>query len=152
MPTPKNPDVHPGLSKLVAAVEPPVTAEDVDTFGRLQEIRDRSHWLRSIVHAWKTQQSQDRRMRRHYAIGLLIALAAQIVFVDVVYVLMGLGVLRFDAWTARTFIMAVFAEVAAMVFFIVKYLFRASNDKILELVGAVGAGKKGNRESANAGD
>ena len=72
-------------------------------------------------------------MRRTYATCLLVALAVQAIFVNVVYILMGCGVLTFDPWTSRTFIMAVFAEIAAMVFWIVKYLFRQTGNEILQL-------------------
>lgn len=129
----KKPDIPASLSKYVSDVGPAVTPDDVDTFGKLQDIRDRSHWVRSIVNAWKNQQTQDRAMRKSYATCLMIALAVQIATINVVYILMGCGVLTFDPWTARVFIMAVFAEVAAMVFFIVKYLFRTTGDKVLEL-------------------
>ena len=147
---PKKPDIPPGLTKYVTDVGAPVTPDDVDTYGKLQDIKDRSHWVRSIVNAWKNQQTQDRTMRKQYATCLMVALAIQIAIVNVVYILMGCGVLTFDAWTARTFIMAVFAEVAAMVFFIVKYLFRTTGDKVLEL--AAPPKKQGRSRGATDGD
>jgi len=57
------PELPEGLKALVKDIGRPVSTEDVDTFGRLQEIQDRSHRLRAIVKAWKDQQTQDRRMR-----------------------------------------------------------------------------------------
>jgi hypothetical protein len=58
----------------------------------------------------------------------------QALFVNVVFVLMGASVLTFEAWTAKTFIMAVFAEIAAMVLIVVKYLFTPSSDKVLQFL------------------
>ena len=46
----------------------------------------------------------------------------------------GFQCLTFEAWTARTFIMGVFAEIAAMVLIVVKYLFTPSSDKVLEFL------------------
>lgn len=121
------------LPKVVEKVGKPVSREDVDTYGRLKEIHDQSHRTRTIVGAWKKQQTEERAMRRTYATSLLIALGIQALLVNAIYVLVGCKVLVFDPWTARTFIMAVFAEIAAMVFWIVKYLFRQTGNEILQL-------------------
>ena len=117
---------------LVAEVSRPVTYEEVELHGRLQEIKDRSHWIRSVVSAWKSQQQEDRQMRKQYATCLMIIMAFQVVVINVVYILMGCGKLTFEPWTAKTFIMSAFAEVAALVLLIVKYLFRTASDKVLE--------------------
>jgi hypothetical protein len=118
---------------LVKAVGKPVTPDEVDLHGRIQEIRDRSHWIRTVVTAWKCQQVEDRKMRKRYATCLMIIMAAQILVINVLYILMGCGKLQYEPWTAKTFIMSVFAEVAALVLLIVKYLFRSTNDKVLDL-------------------
>ena len=119
---------------LVLEVGAKVTPKDVDTFGRLTDIHDRSHWLRTIVDSWEQQQKQDREMRGRYAICLVVAMLVQAVVVNAAFFLIGFEKLKVDQWTARTFILAVFGEIAAMVFFIVKYLFRPTGDKVLELV------------------
>lgn len=61
-------------------------------------------------------------------------MGVQAPIVNVVFVLMGSNVLTFEAWTARTFIMGVFAEIAAMVLIVVKYLFTPSSDKVLQFL------------------
>lgn len=116
-------EVPDNLRKLVIEVHRPVTSEDVDVYGRMQAIEDLSRHYRILLRAWAKQQDQDREMRRKYATWLMLAMALQVVFIDVVYVLMGSGVLTVEPWTARTFIMAVFAEIAALVLWVVKYLF-----------------------------
>ena len=45
-----------------------------------------------------------------------------------------LETLTFEQWTANTFLMAVFAEISALVLLVVKYLFPVTTDKILELI------------------
>lgn len=147
----KKANIPAGLRKYVSDVGCPVTPDDVDTFGRLQDIHDRSHWIRSIVNAWKSQQSQDRQMRGRYAKGLMVAFWLQMLTINITYILIGCGALTFEAWTARVFIMAVFAELAAMVLFIVKYLFRTTGDKVLELAAPLSSAKGGPRRDTDGG-
>jgi hypothetical protein len=130
----KNPatDVPESLRDKVAKLGPPVSSDDVDTYGRLREIQDRSHRIRSIVKAWKDQQTQDRKLREKYAHWLMIAMATQAILVNLAFILLGVGVLTVEPWTARTFIMAVFGEIAALVLLVVKYLFTPSGDTILK--------------------
>jgi len=73
-------------------------------------------------------------MRRVYANWLMAVMSLQIVVIHVVFVLIGLGILKFEPWTANVFITAVFAEISAMVLLVVKYLFPATTDKILDLI------------------
>ena len=72
---------------------------------------------------------------------------AQAVIVNIAFFLIGFGLMKADPGTARVFIIAVFSEIAAMVFFIVKYLFRPGSDEVLKLAGS----KPGTRRSAARG-
>src|SRR4051812_19862111 len=119
----KESEIPDPLRDLVAEVGDPVTSADVDTYGKLRSIHDQSLRVRTIVDAWKLQQEQERGMRERYATVLITAMIAQSIVINVIFVLIGLGKLTYEPWTARVFVMAVFAEIAAMVFFIVKYLF-----------------------------
>jgi len=121
------------LQRLVEAVGRPVAPEDVDVWARVREAQDLSYRLRTIVKAWDRQQTQDRQLRERYAWWLMLAMAAQAVIINVVYVLMGAGKLVFEPWTAQTFIMSVFAEIGALVLIVVKYLFTPASDKVLDL-------------------
>ncbi len=135
------PQIPENLKGIVTDVGAPVSSADVDTFGKLREIQDRSHQIRTVVKAWKDQQAQDRKMREQFATYLLVALGLQATIVNIVFILIGCGVLSFESWTAKTFIMAVFAEIAAMVLIIVKYLFTPTTDTVLRFLG-------GRKESA----
>jgi hypothetical protein len=130
-----DPQIPDNLKALVQGVGKPVTSSEVDTFGKLRQIRDRSHQIRTIIKAWRDQQAQDRKMRERYATYLILAMGIQAFVVNVVFVLMGCSVLTVEAWTANTFIMAVFAEIAAMVLIVVKYRFTPSSDKVLQFLG-----------------
>ncbi len=81
-------------------------------------------------------------MRRQYANWLILAMGFQILAINVVFILIGCKVLVFEQWTANTFIMSVFAEVAALVLLVVKYLFARPDDTLLKLAGRKGRGDK----------
>ena len=36
----------------------PITPADIDTYGRLREIQDRSFRLRTVINAWERQQKE----------------------------------------------------------------------------------------------
>jgi hypothetical protein len=122
------------LKTLVKDVGQSVSLADVDSYARLRQIEDRSHQIRTIVRAWRDQQTQDRKMRDRYAIYLIVAMGIQALAVNVFFVLIGCGAIAFEAWTARTFIMSVFAEIAAMVLIVVKYLFTPSSEAVLRFL------------------
>jgi hypothetical protein len=107
---------------------------DEDLLDQLRENKERRRHQSAIINAWKQQQTQDRAMRRVYANWLMAVMSLQIVVIHVVFVLIGCGVLKFEPWTANVFITAVFAEISAMVLLVVKYLFPATTDKILDLI------------------
>ena len=119
----RTPDLPDSLRAKVEKIGHPVSSEEIDVYGQLTSIRDRSHRLRTLVKAWKDQQTQDRKLREKYANWLMLALAIQAVIVNVAFVLLGVGLLTVEPWTARTFIVAVFGEIAALVLLVVRYLF-----------------------------
>lgn len=129
----KKPELPAPLQDLVDKIGDPVSPSDVDTYAKLKNVLDQSHRVRTIVNAWKKQQDQERDMRGRYAFALIIAMMVQAVIINTIFLLIGCGKLTYEPWTAKVFITAVFAELAAMVFFIVKYLFRPGADKVLEL-------------------
>lgn len=118
----------------VVEVGSPVTSEQIDNIGKLQNIQERIKHHRTIVNAWKQQQDQDRKMRKTYANWLMGAMSVQVAAINVIFVLIGCGILKFEPWTANTFIMATFAEISALVLLVVKYLFPPTTDRILDLI------------------
>lgn len=115
--------LSPELQAKVLAVGSSVTPQDVDTFDRLQEISDRSAKLRTILEAWERQHREERKLRQTYARWLLGGLGVQGLLVNVAFFMIGFAAISVDPWVANSFILAVFGEIAGMVFFIVKYLF-----------------------------
>lgn len=143
------PELPEGLQALVKDIGRPVSSAEVDIFGRLQEIQDRSHRVRTIVKVWKDQQTQDRRMREHYARCLMLALAIQAVVVNVVFVLIGFRVVTFEQGTVQAFILSVFGEIAALVLLVMKYLYTPSSDKILDFLDERGKGPRERSKKAS---
>ncbi len=122
------------IEKQGVEVRDSVTSDDIDNLGKLSDIQERVKHHRTIVNAWKQQQDQDRKMRKLYASWLIGAMSVQVVAINVIFVLIGCSVLRFEQWTANTFVMATFAEISALVLLVVKYLFPATTDRILDLI------------------
>jgi hypothetical protein len=119
---------------VVTEIGDAVTPEAIDVYGKYQEIKDKSHHIRTIIKTWKDQQEQERMMRGRYAFWLMVAMSTQILVANVAFFLIGLGLLTIEEWTARTFIVSVFAEVASLVLFVVKYLFTPTGDSLLRLI------------------
>ena len=117
-----------------AIVEGPVTSEQVDTYGKLREIEDKSKKARVLLDAWERQHNEERNLRKHYAAWLLFALLLQMLFVNLSFFLIGIEYLKIEQWVAQTFIVSVFGEIAAMVFWIVKFLFPKVSADVLTVV------------------
>jgi len=132
----RKPNVPQSIRNLVEAVAEPISPTEIDVYGRWQEIENDSFRVRTVLNAWKQQQTQDREMRRKYANWLMLAMGLQMASVNLIFILLGCQVLAFEPWTANTFIMSVFAETAALVLFVVKYLFARPEDTVLKLIPA----------------
>ena len=122
------------LKDRVLGVGGEVRPEDVDVYGRLREIEDKSYKLRTVLEAWERQQSEERALRQGYAKKILVALFVQMGLVNVAFFAIGLGWLAVEEWVANTFIMAVFGEIAAMALIVIKYLFPKVGSDVLGLI------------------
>lgn len=120
-----------GFPQFVEGIGREVTSDDIDTYARLIEIEDTSYTTRTILGAWEKQQTEERALRRTYAKWLLAALFVQIVIINLLFVLLGLGLLSVQKWVATSFIVSVFAEVSSMLFVVVRYLFPVNPKSLL---------------------
>ncbi len=102
-------DLPKELQALVTDVGRPVTSQDVDAYRQLQRIKDDTLRIRTVLKAWKEEQTQDRNLRDRYAFWLMLGLGVQVVTITTIYILMGLELLKYEVWTANTFIMGVFS-------------------------------------------
>lgn len=122
------------LRDTVLQVGDSVSAADVDTYGRLREIEDKSYKLRTVLAAWERQQEQERDLRRTYATWLLGGLFVQALLLNVSFFLIGLDKLQVERWVAVTFIAAAFSEIAAATLIVVRSLFPEKAAGFLSLI------------------
>lgn len=102
-----------------------------------QQQADKSRAIRDVINAWKGQAKEERNLRTKYANYLIWTLIAQAAIVNIVFLLIGSRCLSVDEWTARTFIMAVFAEIVGLVIVIVNYLFRDYTKEIFGMIDTI---------------
>ena len=128
------PEELPAIPTEDVSVEKLRTSKAVERHERIESVKIRRQKIDLVLDLWKKESDEVKSARKWFAYPLLFALFVQGLLADVVFVLLGLDVLRVDEWTARVFIMSVFAELAAMVFFIVKYLFSRTDRDLLSLI------------------
>lgn len=128
-------ELPPSLRDKVLSISRPLnSSRDIDHLERMEDIRNRSRKIKTVLSAWETQQKEERGLRRTYANYLLAALFLQILLINAAFFGIGAGYLVVEKWVANTFIMAVFFEVVALVLVIVKYLFPKVGSEVLNLI------------------
>jgi hypothetical protein len=133
--SPAQSELPPSLRDKVLSISKPLnSSRDIDHLERIEDIRNRSRKIKTVLSAWETQQKEERVLRRTYANYLLAALFLQILLINAAFFGIGLGYLAVEKWVATTFIMAVFFEVVALVLVIVKYLFPKVGSEVLNLI------------------
>ena len=109
----------------------PIGEKELDAASKYQAAMDKSQKLRALLAAWENQHKEERAMRKQYAKWLLGAMISQLALVNVTVFLVGNGTLTFDPWVVKIFIVSVFGEVAAMTFWVVKFLFPKMSSDVL---------------------
>ena len=70
----KKPELPAKFGQSLEKVGDPVSSSDLDTYARLQNVRDQSHRVRTIVNAWKKQRAHaggaERRFNPRYIFPL----------------------------------------------------------------------------------
>lgn len=122
------------LRDKVKTIGSAVTHQDLDVYGRVREIEDKSYKLQRVLNAWEGQHREERAMRKTYATWMLVGLGVQMLLVNAAFFLIGFKLIEVNQWVANTFIMAVFSEIAGMTFFIIKYLFPKVSSDVLTTV------------------
>lgn len=120
--------------KIISIGNPLTDISQVDDYGKLEKIRNRSHKLQIILTTWEIQQTEERNLRKTYAKWLLIALFTQIVLINSVFFFIGFGLMVVERWVATTFIIAVFFEISALLLVVVNYLFPKVGSDLLKLL------------------
>ena len=84
-----------------------------------------------ITTLFETKIESDTKLKRRYAMALIILLIITVIALNVWFFLKGIGVLNFSDTTFNIFISGGLAEIFVLVKIIVKYLF---NDNLTELL------------------
>jgi hypothetical protein len=122
------------LQNIVSEIGGPVTSEQISNIGKLTEISDKSFKLRTVVNAWQNQHSEERIMRRGFAIAILIALFIQIAAINTAFFLIGFKIISVERWVSTTFIISVFVEIVSMTMLVLRYLFPKMGTELMQLV------------------
>lgn len=130
----QEPELPDAIRDKVLAIGASVSPDEVEVYGRYQEIADRSAKLRTVLEAWERQHTEERQLRQKYARWLLAAMFIQMALVNFAFFAIGLGWIQITPWVATSFILAVFGEVSGMVLFIVKYLFPKVSSDVLATI------------------
>lgn len=108
--------------KMIAAVDKNQLSSLEDLI-KAQEAADKSHKLHAILTSWATQESEERGLRKLYAICFAVILALQIVFMNIIFLLIGLKLLTITEVKFNIFFVSMFGEIVALVLIVTKYLF-----------------------------
>lgn len=107
---------------------------DIETLERMRKMEDSSFKVRTLIASWERQQTQERSLRKGFAWGILIMLFLEVLLVGAAFFAIGFGYIDVAEWVAATFVMGVFSKIAAMTFFILKYLFPSDSSKLLSTI------------------
>lgn len=87
-----------------------------------------------ITNLFETKIESDTKLKRRYAMALIILLIITIVALNVWFVMKGLGILNFSNTTFNLFITGGLAEIFVLIKIIVKYLFDDNLTELLKLI------------------
>ena len=118
----------------ISEIGAPVSSEELDAYKFITEVDDKSLKINTILSTWSNQQNEERKIRKVFALALLICLFFQIIIINTTFFLIGFNVLIISQWLANTFILAVFAEIVSMSYIVLKYLFPRSSNELVSLI------------------
>ena len=87
-----------------------------------------------VTELFETKIKSDTKLKRRYAMALIILLIVMVIALNVWFVLKGLGILNFSDSTFNIFITGGLAEIFVWVKIIVKYLFDDNLTDLLKLI------------------
>lgn len=122
------------IGKFIKSIDEDVTAQDIDTYERLQKAQDSSFRIRTILSAWEKQQVEERDIRRKYAWCLLFGLFVEAMVANIAFFMIGFGIINVSEWVANAFIVGIFGEIAAITLIVVRYLFPQIGKEVLDML------------------
>lgn len=123
-----------GRARVVTEVVPITADEQIRHKESNAEISRRKVIVKAVIDAWKSQQEEDRKLRKGYATILVRTLIGQVVAINLAFFFLGFGLLKVTDGTAKTFIIATFVQISALVLVITKDLFPSGLSRVLDLI------------------
>ena len=124
-------DLFSESTKRMITMVRPEAVQSVDDLLKIQEATDKSHKLHAILDSWSKQQTEERKLRKLYAICFAILLALQTLIATAVFILATLGLVSMTESQFNVFFISVFGEMVALVLIVTKYLFHRDGDSNL---------------------
>jgi hypothetical protein len=121
------------LQKKIDSLGTEVSPAEIDLVERVHALQNRRLKLQLVLTEWGKQQDSDRRLRERYALVILIALGAQVLLASAVLFLVGFKAMELSDWVASVFFTAVFTEVVAMTYVVLRHLFRPTAAPAIDL-------------------
>ena len=118
-------------TKQMVTMVRPEAVQSIDDLLKIQEATDKSHKLHAILDSWSKQQTEERKLRKLYAICFAILLALQTLIATAVFILAAIGLVSMTESQFNVFFISVFGEMVALVFIVTKYLFHRDGDSNL---------------------
>ena len=106
----------------------------VDEIKPVDEIQKKWDMNDKILNLFGKNIVQDQKLRRNYAIILILMLGIELLTLIVLFILGGCGVLHYSETTFNIFISGGIAEVFVLVRVIVKYLFKDNLTDALKII------------------
>lgn len=100
----------------------------IDDMIKMQEASDKSHKLHKVLTSWSIQQSQERKLRRTYALCFIGFLGLQLVTLNIAFFLVGAHVISITEPQFNVLFVSTFGEIISLVLIVTKYLFPAKTD------------------------
>lgn len=93
----------------------------------------RNKWqvYKDIANIFTERSKNDNDLKEKYSKKLIIILVFQLIFMNIIFILGGIGILNYSDTTFNIFVTATIAEVFSLVTIIVKYLFTDNLTKLL---------------------
>lgn len=111
------------------------SASSLEDLIKAQEASDKSLKLHAVLDSWSNQKTEERKLRKLYALCFVVILAIQIIMMNVVYILIGCEVLKVGEAQFNVFYISMFGEIAAFVLIVTRYLFHQESDsKLIETI------------------
>lgn len=117
---------NPGLDQTVP--------QNIDSAIRMAKQNNENIRIQTVLDVWRRQQDAERQLRKTYAGCFMWFLGAQLVVLNVIFALIGFGIVKYRQWTVNIFIISVFGEIISTIAIIVRNLFKTTGKEMIELI------------------